>query len=355
MKFSAYTDRWITEVVSLKKPSTQASFRSHLSRLQAAFGNRTLSELTNAAVQTYFSSVSKELAPKSVKNLWATLRLVLEQARKDGLIDKLPEPVLPKVLRSKQPCFTIEQMQTLIAGATERGLKNDEFLYKLLAETGLRIGEALALTPDNLDRGQQTLRVKTTLFRNTVQESPKTDASNRIISLSSEMCGFYQTIPQKNMAFIPIFQQNTPATLHRLHKMMQYTGIALDGAIGFHAFRRGNASLCAQIGVPPHIIAMRLGHRGSDITSRYVYLPELADREWAERIGDVLSGHDVRVNVRKVNTPVRYEQTTVKDEAVSALVNLGYRQKDAQKAVMKVPAYTLDEIIRQSLPYLVTK
>ena len=335
IKFSDYTDRWKTEVVSLKKPSTQASFRSHLSRLQAAFGNRTFSEITNAAVQTYFSGVSKELMPKSVKNLWATLRVVLEQARKDGLIDKLPEPVLPKVLRSKQPCFTVEQMRALSFEFQER--TDAPLLYYLLSETGLRIGEALALTESDVNLKMKTLTINKTMFGNRIQESPKTEASNRIICISNKLCSL---LSNDVLGYCPIGK-----ILQRLHADEKELGIP---QAGFHAFRRGNASLCAQIGVPHHIIAMRLGHRGADITSRYVSLPELADREWAERIGEVLAG-----GVRKVNTV--YEKTTVKDEAVSALVNLGYRQKDVAKVVMQVPAYTLDEIIRQSLPYLVVR
>ena len=338
MKFFDYVDKWQTEVLSLKKPSTIASFRSHLSRLQAAFGNRTFSEITNAAVQTYFSGVSKELMPKSVKNLWATFRLVLEQARRDGLIDKLPEPVLPKVLRSKQPCFTIEQMRTLVFSNKWSSVP---LLYYLLAETGLRIGEALALAESDVNLTMKTLTINKTMFGRTILESPKTDASNRTICISEKLCFLWK---DSKLNYCP-----ADKGLRRLHEDMQQLGIALNGATGFHAFRRGNASLCAQIGVPHHIIAMRLGHRGADITSRYVSLPELADREWAERIGEALAG-----NVRKVNA-VTYEKTTVKDEAVSALVNLGYRQKDVAKVVMQVPAYTLDEIIRQSLPYLVVR
>ncbi|MEA8960215.1 tyrosine-type recombinase/integrase, partial [Campylobacter jejuni] len=59
-------------------------------------------------------------------------------------------------------------------------------LYNFLLATGLRVGEALALNWSHIDFINNTVRVSKTLLQNgTLQNTPKTRESNRLISLDT--------------------------------------------------------------------------------------------------------------------------------------------------------------------------
>ncbi|MDP1068845.1 tyrosine-type recombinase/integrase, partial [Klebsiella pneumoniae] len=60
-------------------------------------------------------------------------------------------------------------------------------LYKLLLATGLRICEALALSWSDINFQNQTVSVsKTTVRRFQIQDTPKSNKSNRIISIDDK-------------------------------------------------------------------------------------------------------------------------------------------------------------------------
>ncbi len=57
----------------------------------------------------------------------------------------------------------------------------------MLVASGLRIGEAMALEWFDVDLDNQTVSVsKTTVQRTVIQDTPKTNKSNRVISIDSK-------------------------------------------------------------------------------------------------------------------------------------------------------------------------
>lgn len=283
--FRAFADRFDSEILVLHKPASQATMRSHLRELNRTFGAFPLSALDYSSVQRAFTAAAQHKQPKSVHNLYGTLHLVLAQAVREGLIPSIPKPVLPKSERGEQEWLTLDQMRTLIAAA-EGDLR--AFLF-MLAETGMRIGEAVGSRVHNLDN--QTLTVKESVYAGKSQ-SPKTPSSKRVISLSTHLASLLAGRGEPE-EFLFRTQRGTAwwpsEVLAKTHALMTTLGIP---PMGFHAFRRGNISMCAQtLGVPEAILAYRVGHRLPGVTLG-VYCQPIAgaDREWAQKIGDTLVG-----------------------------------------------------------------
>jgi integrase len=278
MNLSTYSESWAEQVLSMKKPATIASMRSHVRKLDEALGPRQLSEITEGLVQQHISLISKGLSPRATRNYWGTVRLILSRAKKEGLIQTVPEPVLPKGGGRPQPYLGLEQM---------RELSRREVMWFLFAETGLRAGEVFGLKNSDIDFQNLTLTVNRSNFNGKDQE-PKTENAFRTICISRKLGERLRTLPSiAGHNYLFVTRTGTPVrqtqVLGKLHK---------DGGtgIGFHAFRRGNATLCARLGMPVKMLSYRHGRRTGDLTvDSYIFYEKLEDREYAEKLGNSLA------------------------------------------------------------------
>lgn len=283
--FSTFADRWQATVLPLKRPSTVVAFRSHLGLFRASpLGEMPLSTIDTPSVQAVLTLQASSVAPCTVRNRWLTLRTVLAAAHREKLLAEIPKPVLPRGRKPEQPSFTAEEMRDIV-GALDGQLK---VFYALLAETGVRVGEALALWPVAVDLKRRVLTVERAMFNGKVGEC-KTDSSYRKLCLSEGMCEMLAPLVQKTDDRKPIFHTSKgtalwPAEIRRV----------VDAQVGnpapFHAFRRGNVSLChKKLGMPLAILARRVGHALEDITlGVYVQTSVEDDRPWVEQIAAAL-------------------------------------------------------------------
>jgi Phage integrase, N-terminal SAM-like domain len=78
--FAHFSERWESIVLVQHKPSTQATIRSHIKKyLVPFFGNLQLRDVRSENVQRFIASV--EASPKTVRNIFITLRLMWKSAR----------------------------------------------------------------------------------------------------------------------------------------------------------------------------------------------------------------------------------------------------------------------------------
>jgi integrase len=273
MTLRTYMNTWIDRVLILKRPRSIQSMTSHMRTLSEGLGDKRL-PLNFNDVQEFFSKLSSRMKPKSVKNVYATFRTVMAQAEREGVIDKIPKPVLPRVRREPQPWFTLEQMKKLIQ---ETQTPEERFLYWLLAETGMRVDEALSLLRSDVSPYNQTVSVARNL---------KTDESRRVVALSTRLSELADHIVYGNPAY-RVFSGSSTLWRKRLKTALEKTGITIEGA-PFHAFRRGCISACASLGMPSEILKQRVGHAQGDLTYGVYNQVRLPDREWAEKLGSLL-------------------------------------------------------------------
>jgi integrase len=286
MKLSEYTERWSRAILSLKKPATISTMQSHIRKINSYFGETPLEHITEARVQDHISALSKTLSPKGLRNYWGTFSLILARAKKEGLIQFVPEPDLPKLVKNPQPWLTANQMKQIV-NASEGQYKT---LFYLLAETGMRIGEALALQWRDIDFENSSLSIERSLFNGKLQ-APKTYNAIRNLSISGKLRGQIRSNPRRTQSdFLFTTSKNSPLAanavlVQKLHPVLR----DCFPQCGFHAFRRGNCTIMANLGIPEKIAATRVGHGLGLTFGLYAQSVHLADKPYVELIAKELS------------------------------------------------------------------
>jgi integrase len=282
MNFKDYAKHFEENILSLQKHSSQVTQKSRLRKLVEAFGDKEL-PLPSMEVQMFITKLCAKYPPQTVHNIYGTLRTVLASAKNEGIITEVPSPSLPKINREEQGWFTPDQM---------RALCRYDPMYAVFAETGVRRGEAFALKIGDIDFELRTLSVRRNIYGSVV-DIPKSRAGTRTLSVSSWLLGILSTIVGGRPTDKFLFQSDVGEPLNadsetaRLYSACRALRIPEEG---FHAFRRGNATLQASvIGVPEKIIAYRLGHTNLGLTlGRYAKYLVGMDRDTAEAIGRLL-------------------------------------------------------------------
>src|SRR5260370_4747174 len=176
--------RW--EPLGMPKTETAGVFRSALNKhLKPAFGNTQLSDIQTEVFQQFIRQI--KVGPGTVRNIGKVFRSVWKSAKAWGYVQHNPfqDLILPNLESSEQRFFTEQELKTILNAAPEPF----KTMYWLLAQTGLRIGEVLALTwePDDIEAG--AVHVKPSVARAKVRgKFTKTDPANRVIPLSPTLC-----------------------------------------------------------------------------------------------------------------------------------------------------------------------
>ena len=159
--------------------------------------------------------------------------------------------------------------------------------FMLLYWTGMRIGELLALTYEDIDLEKRSISISKSYQRldeKDVITPPKTPKSNRKITISpflaeelKEYCShLYGIMPNERM-----FRFTKSYMEHEIVRGIKETGVK---RIRLHDLQHSHASLLVELGFQPLAIAERLGHEKIETTlNTYSHLypnkqAELADR-----------------------------------------------------------------------------
>lgn len=233
-----------------------------------------LSALTAPMVRNALFDGSASKYNERLKHFKAALRWAYreELIANVDFLDRLPK------MRSEsrrealsEKYLEADELKTLLAGMkTERW----RLLTEFLALSGLRIGEAMALTQKDVDLKACEITVSKTfsLVLGKVSENAKTDAGNRTVSIQDELrdciMRINKTMPRRRTLF---FDHDGFVNYQSYSKYFRENTERLIGRrLTPHALRHTHVALLAAAGIPLDAIARRLGHASSDVT-REVY------------------------------------------------------------------------------------
>lgn len=160
-------------------------------------------------------------------------------------------------------------------------------IVEFLVNTGLRFGELLALTYDDVE--DNILTISKTVNCDRGINSPKTKCSNRKISLNQKCMNILEeqkilkanrkiickTYNDNNLIF-PSSLGNYISTSHFRYELKKLVSIKFK----LHTLRHTHASLCIDKGIPVEYISKRLGHEDTKITQEiYIHKTEAAQRK----------------------------------------------------------------------------
>ena len=162
--------------------------------------------------------------------------------------------------------------------------ENDYLLFRALYFTGMRIGEAIALTWHDFDGSH--LHINKTMAKekdkngNYIITSPKTLSSNRFIELDKKTIQLIQKKYSKDCKKIGfdnnwyIFRNSKPLTQTTVsRKKNNYCELSGVKKIRLHDFRHSHATFLLSHGIPVTVIAQRLGQSDLTVTlNTYIHL-----------------------------------------------------------------------------------
>ena len=119
--------------------------------------------------------------------------------------------------------------------------------------TGLRVGELLAITPEDIDIENKTLSVNKTKHSSGIFTAPKTLSSVRLIEIDD----ITLEILMRYMSASETLFDTTIQTLNQNLKNVK---------LSTHMFRHTHVALLVEAGVPIKVISERLGHAKVDTT-----------------------------------------------------------------------------------------
>jgi integrase len=291
--FRAQAEKWIASLPARRrkpvKPATLVGWRCALDKwILPSIGDRPLSEVSNGVLRELTEEMlAAKLSPKTIVNYTQVVKLVVASA-----VDPNGEQIYPRKWnhdfiglpivephKQHRPTVTKEELEQVLAGTGKRwGL-----LFAVIAGTGLRIGEALALKWEDLSENCTVLNVRRSIWHGQEQE-PKTPNAVRVIDIPDQLARMLREQMDREGAYLfhtkkgrPLQQRNAIRALHATGKK-----------VGLHAFRRFRTETLRRARVPEDLTKLWLGHSKQSVTDFYaagLEKDEAWRREWCDRAG----------------------------------------------------------------------
>ena len=285
---AGWVGEWLEDYLlidSNRKLSTRQNYarlaKNHL--MPEPFGAIQLRKLRPLDIERLKHALSeKGLAASTVKAVYEVLNLALNAARRNGYLAENPitvgEVKRPKVARKEQRFLEAHEVEEILSKVSSEYSAN---ALRLVALTGLRKGEALALDWWHVDFKRGVLRVRWTLSRlneGLVRDAPKSDNSIRDLDMSPQVVALLKQQrklqqAQKELAgdrwnesenkyvfTTPFGAPIEPRNLLRSVKLAVGKTSIEPAGVGVHTLRHSAASNMLAANVPMSVVSRILGH-----------------------------------------------------------------------------------------------
>lgn len=296
--FVDYFDEWVeTYKVGAIRDVTLQKYHMTGRHLREIVPRLWIDELDRRAYQGIINEYAKTHERQTVVDFHHQIKGCIKDLLHDGLIDR--DPTYKVIIKGREP--SVKKQKYLDADELKRlvrtldltsGLGLDWFTL-IVAKTGLRFAEALALTPNDFDFTNNLLNVDKTLeYKSSlgVKFAPtKNESSVRKIVIDWQIVGQLQPLLKVLPPDQPIFAEGGKRIFnstfnHFLTRKCREAGVTV---ITYHALRHTHASVLLLAGVTIHSISKRLGH-SNVTTTQEIYthiIKELAAKDDQIMIG----------------------------------------------------------------------
>ncbi len=246
-----------------------------------------LCDIDRNAYQRIINEYAKYHEKQTTMDFHHQIKGAVMDAVDERLIDRNPTTriiIKGKPPRKKKPKFLNQfELHTLIKQLKLNDTVNWDWLIFLIAKTGLRFAEALAVTPKDFDFEHQMLNVnKTWDYKSGTGFAPtKNKSSNRKVRLDwptmSKFAALVQGKPQDEPLFI--FTKTGRVYNSTVNDLLtSYCRQAEIPVISIHGLRHTHASILLFAGVSIASVARRLGHANMTTTQK-IYLHIIQELE----------------------------------------------------------------------------
>ncbi|MBU4440088.1 MAG: site-specific integrase, partial [Firmicutes bacterium] len=297
MVFSSMVELYIEDMAHRLRESTIKGKRLYFeNKINPYFGKMPVSQIKPTDIRqwqndliNYRDDKDKPYSPTYLRSIHTQLSAAFNYAvRYYGLRENPCHKAgtIGKLHADKMEFWTIDEFRTFIAFFEDK--PHIEVAFMLLYFTGLRLGEMLALTVDDIDLTGGFIAVsksKQRINKIDVITEPKTPKSNRVVTIPQFFCDklslYIETLYGYNKESL-IFPYSKGFYTLEMSKGSKATGVK---KIRLHDLRHSHASLLINEGFSPLLIAERLGHEKVETTlNTYGHLYPNKHSEVAEKL-----------------------------------------------------------------------
>ena len=296
--FSDYFERWITvyKEGAIRKV-TMDKYKLSLNWVKKIAPKLKLCDMDRVAYQQLLNDYAKEHERQTTMDFHHHLKSAILDAVDEGLIER--DPTRKVIIKGKSPrekkkkYLNQFELHTLLNGLNLKDQINYDWLILLIAKTGMRFSEAIALTPADFDFSHQLLSVnKTWNYKDGGGFQPtKNKSSVRKIQLDwmivSQFSALVKDLPVNEPIFVEkaIFNSTINNILNR-----HCTDLGIP-VITIHGLRHTHASLLLFGGVSIASVAKRLGHSSMNTTEKtYLHIIQELENKDVDLVMRSLSG-----------------------------------------------------------------
>jgi len=294
MTVAQWMDIWLVEYKkrSLKPNSYRLLCYASNYHIKPSLGKYKIKDLRGDTAQKFINNLTdKGLSPSSIKRIYSTLFGALQRAVDNELITKniAVKLILPNAQKRRTRALTPEE-QKRFTSIVKNKCGGEVFILALA--TGLRIGEILALTWDDVDFEKETLFVNKTLinFKDFDEKdskwhnevgTPKTKSSSRNMPLLPEIIKLLKNIKLEQLEKIlklgSAYEKNNLIFCNQLGGYLNSSNIRwkfrqvakkadIEGC-SIHSLRHSFATRCLESGIELRVVQEFMGHSSIKMTA----------------------------------------------------------------------------------------
>lgn len=294
MTFQALYDLYIKDIEQRLKASTVRGRKYRCDRnMLPYFANKKINQITPADVREWQNEMIRAGFKKTyLRALHEQLSILFNFAKKYYGLTENPCHIvgtMGKARADRMDFWTLDEYEVFILH-----VKKPEYIaaFTMLYYTGLRCGELLALTLNDVDFQAASISVTKTYDRVGGQDvitTPKTDNSVRTVTLPPFVAKNLQDYISRLYGIQPedrIFPFTRDKLTRALRNGCKCSGIKI---IRLHDVRHSHVSLLIDMGFSSHLIAERIGDTVDMVNNIYGHLYPNRHRDVADRLQQIVS------------------------------------------------------------------
>lgn len=333
LTFHMACDEWFNHYIKVSG-SKQSTIRTKDYKIQHIKRNIDsdilVKNMNTEIVQDLVDSALKDnLSHKVVKDAVSIIRNIMKYIQRYynlSDISYLDNVIIPKkavsreeVKAKRENYLEMSEIQAIIQNLNhiattkrtsymKRSFIMTAFIMEFQALNGMRVGELLAIQPNNIDFDNKTLTIDGTIHwrkeANAVgfKDTTKTESSYRTISLTTRSCDILRKVMLENKKmskweamyqdreFIFTNHRGNPMSLSTINRNIQSSAnsIGIEKHVTSHTMRHSHISILSQLGVSLKAIMERVGHTDHKTTLQiYSHVTEQMDKDMMNKLEEV--------------------------------------------------------------------
>ncbi len=250
------------------KQATIEDYEKNFIHISDKIWNKNIKQITTAEILETLNAIKKERAKQKVYEFLKALfdKALIHKHIKENIMLLIEKP---KHKKSKGVALNKEQQLEFLKLCETTRFGN---LYKTILFQGLRLGEALGITFNNIDFKNKTLTIEKTINNKNQFDTTKTEQSHRTMPLFNPTYELLRNIKVNNEnERIFNFKYSSPKS--NISDIIEKSNLP---KFSLHDLRHTFITNCQNENIPEHVIQSWVGHEiGSKVTkSVYTHLTQ---------------------------------------------------------------------------------